>query len=68
MRLVAGGTDCSPPAGTRKETSPIPAVLGGLDATAAACASARVARWREAWLGLGRTVVPMLVLDDGYVS
>jgi len=45
-----------------------PAVLRDLDATAAACASATVARWREAWLGLGRTVVAMLVLDDGYVS
>jgi hypothetical protein len=26
------------------------------------------AGWREEWLGLGRPVVPMLVLPDGYVS
>jgi hypothetical protein len=28
----------------------------------------RSARWRELWLGLGRTMVPMLVLPDGSVS
>jgi hypothetical protein len=28
----------------------------------------RAARWREQWLGLGRTVVPMLVLPDGDAS
>ena len=45
-----------------------PAELKMLGATPRSGGAQVAARWREEWLGLGRTVVPMLVLPDGYVS
>jgi predicted DsbA family dithiol-disulfide isomerase len=45
-----------------------PAALKSL-APSCTSSDAQVANsWREAWRGLGRTTVPMLVLPDGYVS
>jgi predicted DsbA family dithiol-disulfide isomerase len=46
-----------------------PAVVSELAGTSSGGhADEAVAAWREAWLGLERRVVPMLVLPDGYVS
>jgi predicted DsbA family dithiol-disulfide isomerase len=45
-----------------------PAELAALGVGTTTGADMVVARWREAWVGLGRTIVPMLVLPDGYVS
>lgn len=45
-----------------------PAVVHDLGGDVSAAAVPLVSTWRDAWLALGRTVVPMLVLPDGYVS
>jgi hypothetical protein len=45
-----------------------PSELNALGGAAMSGKSERAARWREPWLGLGPTVVPMLVLPDGYIS
>ncbi len=43
-------------------------VLRRLGAEPAAATPLVVSTWRDAWLGLDRHLVPMLVLPDGYVS
>lgn len=43
-------------------------VLHRLGAEPASAAPPLVSIWRDAWLGLDRHLVPMLVLPDGYVS
>jgi 2-hydroxychromene-2-carboxylate isomerase len=45
-----------------------PAELKTLGATPRSGDARVAALWRKEWLGLGRTVVPMLILPDGYVS